>query len=291
MTFAEVLTISSLAVAGMMLCVWLLSIYLRDVSIVDIGWGLGFVLIAWVAFAGSPRTVRCWLISILTTIWGVRLSGYLFARNHGKPEDYRYAAMREKHGSRFPIVSLFTVFILQGVVMLVVALPIMAGQSVAASSDINALTVLGCCVWLIGFAFEAGGDWQLRRFKSNPVNKGKVLATGFWKYTRHPNYFGDFAVWWGMYLICLGSGAAWWSAIGPAVMSFFLIKVSGVAMLEKNMKKKPGYADYIARTNAFFPWFPKASPSAALRSDYNQEPTSSNATPRHASNPSASIDR
>jgi steroid 5-alpha reductase family enzyme len=256
MTISEVFIKNAAAVAGMMLVVWVISVLIKDASIVDIGWGLGFVLIAWVTFLTSDRTPRCWLIVLLTTIWGTRLSGYLARRNLGKGEDYRYVKMREKHGSRFPIVSLLTVFGLQGLIMLIVSLPLQTGMTVEAPTTLGLLACIGCAVWLIGFAFEAGGDWQLARFKADESNRGKVLDSGFWRYTRHPNYFGDFMIWWGVFLISFGTGAAWWSAIGPAVMSFFLIKVSGVAMLEKTLKKKPGYADYIAKTNAFFPWFP-----------------------------------
>ncbi len=256
MDLSTALTHSAIAVSCMMIAVWLFSVLLKDASIVDIGWGLGFVLIVWVVFVGSERSTRCWLLAILTTIWGLRLSGYLAKRNHGKPEDYRYAAMRAKHGSKFPIVSFFTVFLLQGVIMLIVSLPLQAGQTIHATAPLGVVSWIGVAIWAIGFAFEAGGDWQLAKFKSNPENKGKVLDSGFWRYTRHPNYFGDFAIWWGLFLVSLGPGKAWWTAIGPIMMSFFLIKVSGVAMLEKNMKKKPGYEDYIARTNAFFPWFP-----------------------------------
>lgn len=288
MTTAEATVYSSLAVGIMMLGMWLLSLRLRDVSVVDIGWGLGFVLIVWVLFGFSEKTPKCWLIAVLTSIWGLRLSGYLFLRNHGKPEDYRYAAMREKHGSRFPLVSFFTVFVLQGVVMLVVALPVITGMSIEADSPINALTILGCVLWLVGFSFEAGGDWQLRSFKANPANAGKVLSSGFWKYTRHPNYFGDFAVWWGMYFVSFGSGLAWWSAIGPAAMSFFLMKVSGVTLLEKNLNKKPGYAAYVARTNAFFPWFPRTQPSSTSDPDYNRVKTSLNVSLQHDSNSTSS---
>lgn len=259
MDLSTALTNTSIAVGCMMIAMWLLSVLLKDASIVDIGWGSGFVLIVWVAFIGSERTERCWLLATLATVWGLRLSAYLAKRNHGKPEDYRYAAMREKHGSKFPIVSFFTVFLLQGIVMLIVSLPLQAGLSLEATTPLNTISWIGALIWIVGFAFEAGGDWQLAKFKSDPNNKGQVLDSGFWRYTRHPNYFGDFMIWWGLYLVALGSGKAWWSAIGPAIMSFFLIRVSGVAMLEKAMKKKPGYEDYIARTNAFFPWFPRRS--------------------------------
>ncbi len=257
MPFMETLTACVFAVGSMMLITWLISIPIRDVSIVDIGWGMGFVLIAWVAFAMSPRTPRCWLVAVLTTVWGLRLSGYLAARNLGRGEDYRYAAMRERHGRRFTFVSLFTVFLLQGVVMLVVSLPIQTAHVFEAETGLGLWAYLGCVTWFIGFLFEAGGDWQLSRFKADLQNKGKVLDSGFWRYTRHPNYFGDFMIWWGLWLISIGSGQAWWSAIGPAIMSVFLMKVSGVTLLEKNLKKKPGYADYVRRTNAFFPWIPR----------------------------------
>lgn len=264
MTFTEALSNAATAVALMMLCVWAISLLKRDVSIVDIGWGPGFVLIAWVTFFGSTQTPRCWLLASLVTIWGLRLAVYLAWRNHGKPEDYRYKSMREKHGSRFPIVSLFTVFGLQGVVMLIVSLPILTGQTLESATPLDGTAIAGIVVWAIGFIFEAGGDWQLARFKSNPNNQGKVLNTGLWRFTRHPNYFGDFAIWWGTWLVALGGASGWWSAIGPAIMSVFLMKFSGVGLLERNLTKKPGYADYISQTNAFFPWFPKTGSSQSL---------------------------
>lgn len=263
MTFLDALWGSAVAVGLMMLTVWLISVAIRDVSIVDIGWGLGFVLIAWVAFGRSEQSVRCLLIASLTTIWGARLSAYLAMRNLGKGEDYRYAAMRERHGQRFAIVSFFTVFLLQGVVMLIVSLPIQAAMTVEAKMTLGAFDWLGCAVWFVGLMFEAGGDWQLARFKANAENKGRVLDSGFWRYTRHPNYFGDFMIWWGLWLVSLGAGKAWWTVIGPAIMSVFLMKVSGVTLLEKNLKKKPGYESYVRRTNAFFPWFPRAEQAAS----------------------------
>lgn len=263
MTPADALQLSAIAVGSMMLGLWLLSLWLRDVSIVDIFWGFGFVLIAWVVFLKGTQTPRGWLLVTLTSVWGLRLTGYLAWRNIGKGEDYRYAQMRERHGSKFPMISLFTVFLLQGVVMLVVALPLQTGLTLEATTPLSWLAWVGGTCWLIGLLFEAGGDFQLAAFRANPQNKGQVLQSGFWRYTRHPNYFGDFMVWWGLYLSAFGSGQAWWSAIGPAIMSAFLMKFSGVGLLEKNMKKKPGYEDYIERTNAFFPWFPKSQQEQA----------------------------
>lgn len=276
------------AIALLMLPMWLLSIPLKNVSIVDIGWGIGFVLIAWscamFAFGafvvvpspsyfievgpfrynwsdsyGNPYR---FLLPALVTIWGLRLAGYLAWRNVGKPEDYRYVAMRQKAGPSFVWSSLLRVFLLQGVVMWVVALPIQAAAARPVRDVCLFLTIGGVVVWSIGVFFEAVGDWQLARFKSNPDNKGRVMDRGLWRYTRHPNYFGDFCVWWGLWLVSLGVSdytATWWTVISPAVMSFFLIKVSGVALLERAMKKRSDeYEAYIARTSTFFPWPPKS---------------------------------
>lgn len=251
-----VLAHSALAIATLMLLTWLLSLRLKDVSIVDIGWGFGFVVVAWTAWfsAHPPRNfVMPWLV----TVWGLRLSGYLFRRNHGKPEDYRYQAMRRKWGDRFPLVSLLTVFVLQGVVMWVVSLPVQMGTASATHSR-DWLMLLGCIVWGIGLFFEAVGDRQLARFKSNPDSAGRVLDRGLWRYTRHPNYFGDFLVWWGLYAVAMATCNAWWTIVGPVAMSVFLMRVSGVTLLEKTLHQtKPEYAAYVRRTNAFFPGPPR----------------------------------
>ena len=248
------LIINALVILGLMLVVWLISLPLKDVSIIDLVWGAGFAVVAWSSFIiGNSSSITIWLLLGLTTIWGMRLSAYLAWRNVGKPEDRRYAKMREKWGSLFPIVSLFTVFLLQGVVMWVVSLPVQYGVQHGAAGW-SPWHLVGGFAWLVGIFFEAVGDWQLARFKSKPENNGKVLDEGLWRYTRHPNYFGDFCVWWGLYLVAIGGGAPWWTAIGPLVMSGFLMFLSGVTLLEKDLKqRKPDYADYIERTNAFFP--------------------------------------
>lgn len=238
-----------------MFSVWLLSLVLRDVSIVDIAWGLGFVLIGWASYLsvgqGSGRGL---LITVLVSIWGLRLGGYLLWRNWGSGEDYRYVAMRERLGNAFPWVSLVTVFGLQGVVMWFVSLPVQLGQISAQPEQWQLLDALGAGVWLAGFGFETIGDYQLARFKADPSNAGRVMDRGLWGLTRHPNYFGDFLVWWGLFLVALGTPLGLWSLIGPIVMSFFLIRVSGVAMLERTIsRRRPGYAEYVARTPAFFP--------------------------------------
>jgi len=232
---------------------WLISLPLKRASIVDPVWSLLFIAagFTYAATTGAPGGDRRTLVLFMVTAWGVRLSAYLTWRAWGEPEDKRYAAMRKKQDPGFAWKSLFTVFGLQGLLAWVVSLPLLAG--VDGSGGLGALDWVGAAVWLAGMVFEAGGDWQLTRFLANPDNKGKVLRSGLWRYTRHPNYFGNFTIWWGIFLVALSSGG-WWSAIGPAVMSYLLLKVSGVAMLERTIDEtRPKYADYITTTNAFFP--------------------------------------
>jgi steroid 5-alpha reductase family enzyme len=255
----EVFLLNACVIAGLMLTVWLISLPLRDVSIVDIAWGLGFVLVAWATFfAGAPSESNL-ILPVLTTVWGLRLSGYLAWRNIGKPEDYRYREMRDHRPRSFPIRSLLTIFALQGVLMWIIALPLQTVHPSGTPSVV--LTLIGVLLWVTGFVFESVGDWQLARFKSDPTNSGRVMDRGLWRYTRHPNYFGDFLVWWGFYFLALAAGSPWWSVVGPFVMSVLLMRVSGVTLLEKSLKdRKQGYAEYVARTNAFFPWWPGQAP-------------------------------
>jgi steroid 5-alpha reductase family enzyme len=252
---SEVFLLNACVIAGLMLTVWLISLPLRNVSIVDIAWGLGFVLVAWTSFSARPLSESNLLLPLLTTIWGLRLSGYLAWRNIGKPEDYRYREMRYQRPRSFPIRSLLTVFALQGVLMWIIALPLQTVDLSGTPSVV--LMVIGVLLWVTGFVFESVGDWQLARFKSDPTNSGRVMDRGLWRYTRHPNYFGDFLVWWGFYLIA-AAGGAWWTVFSPILMSFLLIRVSGVALLERSLKtNRPGYEDYVARTSSFFPWPPR----------------------------------
>ena len=257
MSFPELLAVNLAVTATLMLLVWLASVILRDVSIVDVFWGPGFVVIAFLTFfLTGDSTGRKALLLALTSVWGLRLAVHLGWRKSGTPEDYRYRAMRESIGPRFWLVSLFVVFGLQGLIMNIVALPVVAGQM--DPSPLSGWAVLGVGLWTVGLLFETIGDYQLTRFKADSNNNGKVMDRGLWRYTRHPNYFGDFLVWWGIYFAALGAGT-WWTAIGPLVMSFLLIRVSGVALLERSLQRsKEGYADYIARTSAFFPWPPRS---------------------------------
>ena len=244
---------------ALMFLLWLTSLARKDASIVDSFWGAGFAVIAVVCFfitdGARPRKL---LITTLVAVWGLRLALHIFARNHGKGEDYRYQAMRKKHGDRFPLVSLLTVFVFQGLLMWIISLPVQVAEIAPAPEHLVGLDYLGAALWAVGFLFEAVGDWQLTRFKADPKNKGKVMNWGLWAFTRHPNYFGDATLWWGYCLIALAVPSAYWTLISPLAMTILLMKVSGVALLEKKLvKTRPEYADYVRRTNAFFPWFPK----------------------------------
>ncbi len=247
------------AALALMTLVWLLSLPKRDVSIVDIFWGLGFVLLAWLYAAWAPRqTWRELLVPALVSIWGLRLALHIFWRSRGKGEDYRYAAMREKIGPRFTWLSLFTVFWLQAILLWIVAMPLLQVQRAQGPERLTLMDGLGLALFAIGLFFEAVGDWQLARFKADPANRGKVMDRGLWRYTRHPNYFGDAAVWWGLGCFALATPGSLWSLVGPALITFLLLRVSGVSLLEKGLEKsKPAYRDYARRTSAFLPWPPK----------------------------------
>ena len=249
--------LSGFVIFGMMIALWLFSLLIKNSSIVDIFWGIGFVLIAWINYSLSPFISPAKLLmTILVTIWGIRLALHIGIRNWGKPEDFRYAKWREENGPRWWWFSFLKVFVLQGAIMWIVSVPIISIIVTDGIPALPSLALLGGLVWAYGFFFEAVGDWQLARFIANPANKGKLMTNGVWKYTRHPNYFGDAAQWWGFYLIALGSGA-WWTIFSPLLMTFLLVRVSGVAMLEKTMKSKPGYEEYAKKTSAFIPWLPK----------------------------------
>jgi steroid 5-alpha reductase family enzyme len=257
-TAGEVVFGAAIAIACMMIAVWAISLVMRDASIVDIAWGSGFVLVAWVSYwLSDGNSTRSLLLTVLTTIWGLRLAFYLAKRNLGHGEDFRYQSMRRKHGDRFAIVSLYTVFGLQGLLMFIVSLPIQLGQ-VRQEPGFGIIGVLGVLVWGVGIYFEAVGDAQLARFKRNPANKGLIMDQGLWRYTRHPNYFGDSCVWWGLGLIAAESSLGIYGLIGPVVMTFLLVKVSGAAMLDRAMlKRKPGYENYVATTSGFIPRPPR----------------------------------
>ena len=253
------LVTAAVAIALVMVATWVVSVAIRNASIVDIVWGLGFVVVAWSVAINVDGGLdsRSRLLVAMTTIWGLRLAGYLAWRNHGKGEDYRYRAMRKRWGSRFPIISLGTVFVFQGLMMWTVSLPVQLGQA-DPTPGLGVVAAIGVLVWLAGLLFEAVGDAQLSRFKADPSTAGTVMDRGLWRYTRHPNYFGDACVWWGIALVAAETGSGAWGLIGALVMTVLLRRVSGVTLLEKSLvRRRAGYDDYIARTSPFVPRPPR----------------------------------
>lgn len=226
-------------------------------DVADIAWGLGFVLITWGSFFLSGSSgIRGLLISILVSIWGLRLALHIYMRNKGKKEDYRYLAWRKKWGKWFYLLSYLQVYILQGFLLFLIILPVLVvnkGQGQA----LGWLDFIGVLVWFFGFYFEAVGDMQLARFIKNPANKGKIMQNGLWAYTRHPNYFGEVTQWWGIWFIAISVPGGWLTIIGPLTITFLILKVSGVPMLEKKMAKNPEFAEYKRRVSVFFPLPPR----------------------------------
>jgi steroid 5-alpha reductase family enzyme len=253
MLFALLLALSALTL------IWGISLALRDVSIVDVFWGLGFVLISAAAiWRNGPPDRRSELIFAIVALWAFRLALHLFLRwRRLGHEDRRYATMRRKAGPRFAILSLFTVFWLQAGILWIVSVPLQAAFA-AAPSAFGPFDAVGAAIAIAGFLIEAIADYQLTRFGRDPANAGRVLDSGLWAWSRHPNYFGDTAMWWGVFLLCICASHAWWTVIGPTVMTYFLLRVSGVPLLERKMAdRRPEYAEYIRRTSAFVPWPPK----------------------------------
>ncbi len=253
---AVALASAAVAVLGT-LALWTASVRKRDASIVDVFWGPGFAAIAWTSVAVSGPSPRGALVAALATVWGLRLAAHLARRRRGQGEDRRYAAMRAAHGERFAFVSLFTVFLLQAALMWSVSLPLQAAAAIRPGSPLGFLEAAGAAIFGVGLAFEAVADAQLARFLADARSRGGVMQKGLWRYSRHPNYFGDFLVWWGLGIASLATGARWTLA-GPALMTVLLLRVSGVTLLEKTIgERRPAYAAYAARTSPFFPRPPR----------------------------------
>jgi steroid 5-alpha reductase family enzyme len=250
-----------LLILSLLTLLWIISLVIKDASIIDSFWGLGFVILAWFYYfkTAENQSFRALVLCILVTLWGVRLALHIYIRNHGQGEDYRYQAMRAEHGKSFWWVSYLRVYLLQGFLLWIIAVPLLIGQ-ISSENNLQLTDYLGVIIWTVGFLFEAIGDWQLVQFKKNPENKGKVMNTGLWKYTRHPNYFGDAFLWWGYYLFTFSVGG-YWTIFSPILMTFLLMRVSGVALLEKKLvETKPQYLDYVENTPAFFPIKKRNSP-------------------------------
>jgi steroid 5-alpha reductase family enzyme len=250
--------IAAITIAVVMVTTWILSILIKNASIVDIVWGAGFAVTSWVlALSIDGNSGRQMLLAVMVGLWGMRLALYLAKRNLGHGEDWRYKAMRKKKGKNFGLISLVTVFGLQGTLMWVVSLPVIFGNA-DDSPGVGPVAVMGIMLWAVGLTFEAVGDFQLARFKKDPANATKVMDKGLWSLTRHPNYFGDALLWWGIGIVGAETGSGVFGFIGPVVMTFFLLKISGVPMLERSLsRRREGYADYVARTSGFIPRPPK----------------------------------
>jgi steroid 5-alpha reductase family enzyme len=250
----------AVVIAVVMLSAWLVSGLAADVSIVDPVWGPSFGIVALAAALSRPAPhPGLWILAGLTLVWGGRLGLHLARRKLAEPgEDRRYAAMRAKRPRTFWLESLGIVFTLQGLLIGAVALPIEAVPGHHPS--VGWLIVPGVAIWLVGLGFEAVGDEQLRRFKADPGNRGAVMDRGLWRYTRHPNYFGDACVWWGLWLVALAAGTPVWTVLGPLLMTGLLARGSGKPVLERDIaERRPGYVDYVERTSGFIPWPPRGA--------------------------------
>jgi len=236
---------------------FVVSLIKRRNDVADEAWGLGFVLLAWTSFFLSGGSgLRSILVGILVSVWGLRLAWHIHARHRGKPEDFRYLAWRQEWGRWFYVRSYAQVYLLQGALLFLISLPVLIINR-RANPTFGFLNGIGVCVWLGGFVFESVGDAELARFLKDRLNRGKILQSGLWKYTRHPNYFGEVAQWWGIWLVALDAAGGWFGVIGPLTITILILKVSGIPMLEKKMAENPHFAEYKRKTSAFIPWFPK----------------------------------
>ena len=253
----EPITLQAAAVglgAGALLAlvVWTASVPLRDVSIVDSAWGFLILVPALVFALVLPQVgPRAAVVLAITALWAIRLSGHIAWRHRGQPEDRRYQAIRRRNEPHFEWKSLYLVFGLQALLAWLVAMPLMA--AVASLRPWNALDLVGLGLAGIGLLFEVVADAQLARFRGDPGNRGKVMDGGLWRFSRHPNYFGECCLWWGLWLVAAAAGA-WWTVLSPLLMTVLLLKVSGVPLLEEDLKRRAGYAEYVRRTSAFVPW-------------------------------------
>lgn len=258
-TLFSLMALNLAVVSAGMVLLWVVSLRLRDVSIVDIAWGAAGALIAILSLLlGHGPLPRRILVSSMAAFWGIRLALHIGLRKRGKGEDFRYAAWRAEHGKAFPLRSLFSVFLLQAFLIWAISAPVQLASFTAQGQAFGALHLLGLTVWIVGFFLEWVADQQLKSFLAKPENRGQVMDRGLWKYSRHPNYFGESLIWGGIFLVAASVPWGWVTAFSPFLMTFFLVKVSGVPLLEEALAaRREGYRDYIARTSMFFPWPPK----------------------------------
>ncbi len=253
----QVISLAALGIFLYMSAIFLIALARKNNGVVDIAWGPGFILVSSVVFILCGRGgARQWLALALVLAWGGRLALHIYRRNRGHEEDFRYAAWRRQWGKYFVLRSFFQIFMLQGLLLLLVVAPVLliVGQEQA---PLNLLDGLGVVAWLTGFLFETVGDRQLAEFIKDPAHRGQLMTGGLWSYTRHPNYFGEAALWWGMGFLALSAPHGWLGLIGPLVITFLLLFVSGVPLLEKKYAGRPDWEEYKKRTPKFVPWFPR----------------------------------
>jgi steroid 5-alpha reductase family enzyme len=239
-------------------CVFIVALIRKDNSIVDIAWGIGFICVAVVTyFLHEDMTIRSLLMTVLVSVWGIRLAVHVGLRNKGKPEDFRYAKWRKQWGKWFVPRSYLQIFLLQGILLLIISYPVQLVNR-SETTGLTVLDLMGVLIWCVGFYFESVSDYQLVRFKRNPENKGKIMTIGLWKYSRHPNYFGEVLLWWGIFVIALSVEFGWTAIVSPLLITFLLLRVSGVTMLEKKYVGNEAYAAYAKKTSVFIPLPPKA---------------------------------
>jgi len=249
---------SAIIILCYMTLVFAIALIRKDNSIVDIAWGLGFVVVALsILLLNGEFTSRQLLVTTLVAVWGLRLAISIYMRNRGRGEDFRYRKWRQEWGRYWVVRSYLQVFILQGFMMLLIATPFIIINSSDGGGSLYWLDILGVSIWLLGFLFETIGDYQLRQFVTNADNKGKVLDTGLWRYSRHPNYFGEVVQWWGIFIIALAVPHGWLGVFGPLTITLLILKVSGVPLLERTLAKNPDYQEYAKRTSVFIPLPPK----------------------------------
>ncbi len=260
------LILASLIIGAYFFLFFIVGTLIKNNAIVDLGWGMGFVVTAfliiifrWSTTAEAPSPIDFLLLAI-TAMWGLRLSFHIFKRNHNKPEDFRYAAWRQEWGVWVVPRAFLQVYLLQGFMMLIIGSPVFYAlnrSKLTMGAGPLTLLAIGQIIWLIGYYFEVIGDRQLAQFKMNPKNKGTILQTGLWKITRHPNYFGEATMWWGISIMVIASTGWWFSLLSPVIITYLLLFVSGVPLLEKKYAGRADFEAYCLRTSKFLPWFPK----------------------------------
>lgn len=258
-SFGIILLVTAGTLLVMMAVTFAIALRVGKHSVVDTAWGVGIALTAATAFAvssGHGQPERRYLLLAASVLWGLRLAGYVGWRNHGQPEDPRYRDLLARARGNRNGYALRKVYLLQALILWLATMPVQAG--LAERAPVGPLAVTGAVLWLVGFVFESAGDWQLARFKADPANRGQIMDRGLWRYTRHPNYFGDFCMWWGLFGISLGSWTGLAFVFAPLLMTFILTRGTGQAMTDRLMTaSRPGYADYVARTSGFIPLPPR----------------------------------